>query len=320
LAAKTTKNIIIIIPCYNEHESFPYTLKALKEIRKSLIPDYKIDVLFVNDGSFDNTQELIEKSTMKDPGIYYREFAKNAGHQSALRAGLNASVSYDAVIMMDADMQHPPKLIPKMIKEWESGFKIVQMIRDDNSRELGTVRFAVRRLYYYLINSISDLKLEYGASDFRIIDKSVTKTVASSPERDLFLRGYFSWLPVSRTAIIYKPSKRIAGTSKYTLKKLYKLTYNSILQFSEKPLRIAVVLGILMALAAILYGIVLAVLYLFGKHNVSGWSSLMIMMLFCFGINFVLLGIIGHYLAHSISLQKQRPEFVVAKEKLPNLE
>lgn len=317
---KDTTNIIAILPCYNEEESLHFTIDALEATRKKLARNYSLDFLFVNDGSSDRTQTVLNLAAKRNPHIYYREFAHNVGHQSALRAGINASTGYDAVVMLDADMQHPPKLIPKMIKKWEDGYKVVQMTRNDGTEDVGAIKFLTRRLYYGLIRGISGLKLEYGASDFRIIDGSVAKIVAESKESDLFLRGYFSWLPVSRTTIQYKPSKRIAGSSKYSLKKLYKLTYNSVLQFSEKPLRIAVFLGIIMALIAIIYGLALAVLYLLGKHStVSGWASLMIVMLFCFGINFILLGIIGHYLAHSINLQKQRPEYVIAEEKLPKL-
>lgn len=312
------KKIVIVIPCYREEESLPHTIKQLDKAKELLTGKYDIDVLLVNDGSPDETQKIINKIASEYSYIYFREFSKNVGHQSALRAGLNASTEYDAVIMMDADLQHPPSLIPSMLEHWESGFKIVQMIREDSAEDVGTVRYLVGRAYYSLINSISDIKLEYGASDFRLIDKSVTKTVAASMENNLFLRGYFSWLPVSRVAIKYAPSKRIAGTSNYTFSKLLKLTYSSIVQFSEKPLRISVELGLFMAAASFLYGIVIAIMHFMGLYSVSGWASLMTVVLFCFGINFILIGIIGHYLGHATGLIKQRPEYVVANEKLRN--
>jgi len=272
----------------------------------------------VNDGSSDNTQQVIEASSELHDFIYWRKFAHNAGHQSALRAGLNAAVDYDATIMMDSDMQHPPELIPDMLKQWEKGAKVVQMIREDNAKEAGTLKYATSRLYYRFINWVSDLKLEYGASDFRLIDRTVTQTVARSNESDLFLRGYFTWLPVARVAITYKPNQRVAGVSKYNLRKLLDLAYKGVLQFSEKPLRIAVSIGILFALASIVYGVILGFAHFLGQTEVSGWTSLMVVMLFCFGVNFILLGIIGSYLAHSISIQKQRPEFIVTAEKLPS--
>jgi len=315
---KRTKKILIVLPCYNESEGLTFTVDALQKVHNKLAKKYHVDVLFVNDGSSDDTQAVINAAAATHDFIYYRQFTFNAGHQSALRAGLNAAVDYDATIMMDADLQHPPELIPDMIAKWEEGNKIVQMVREDSARDAGAFKYATSRLYYKVINWLSGLTLEYGASDFRLIDKTVTATVAKSPESNLFLRGYFSWLKVPRITIAYTPRKRVAGTSKYTLKKLLELAYNGILQFSEKPLRIAVKLGILFAAVAVIYGLVLSILYLCGWHTaVSGWTSIMVIMLFCFGVNFILLGIIGSYLAHSISLQKQRPEFIIATEKLP---
>lgn len=310
------KKIIIVVPCFNEEDSLPHLIKALNETR-SRLKGYQLDYLLVNDGSSDGTQKVIEKLAYEHDYIYFREFAGNAGHQSALRAGLNAATAYDAVIMMDADLQHPPELIPQMIKAWEGGSLIVQMIRQDSARQAGVLKYLTSRLYYRFINSMSDLNLEYGASDFRLVDKSVTRLVADSKENDLFLRGYFSWLPVARQAIEYVPNKRVAGTSKYNVKKMLDLAYKSVLQFSEKPLRIAVTIGVVLALASFLYGVVLTVLRLTGQTTVSGWTSLMVVVLFCFGINFILVGFIGSYLAHSISIQKQRPEFVIANQKIP---
>lgn len=298
------KKLIIVIPCYNEEGALPHVIEALGKIRSQISKDYQLDVMFVNDGSSDNTQGILEQESKKHDFIYYREFSKNAGHQSALRAGINAAVDYDAAIMMDSDMQHPPELIPDMVAAWEGGAKIVQMTRQDSAQETGTIRYWVGRVYYGFINAITDLKLDYGASDYRLIDKSVTQTVAKSKENNLFLRGYFSWLPVSRVTISYKPNKRIAGASKYTLKKLLDLAYKSVLQFSEKPLRIAVSIGVLLALLSFLYGILLIILHLTGWSTVSGWASLMVVVTFCFGINFIMLGIIGSYLAHSINIQK----------------
>lgn len=312
----TKKKIVIVIPCYNEGEGLHYIIKALGKIRQDISKKYSLDVLFVNDGSADNTQEVIEAAAKNNNFIYWRCFARNAGHQSALRAGLDASVGYDAAIMMDSDMQHPPELIPQMIEKWEEGAKVVQMVREDSVKEAGRFKYATSRMYYSVINSVSDLHLEYGASDFRLIDQTVTKTVASSRESDLFLRGYFTWLPVPRVVLGYTPNKRIAGSSKYNFKKLMELAYRGILQFSEKPLRIAVTIGIVFAVISIIYGTVLALRYFVGGAEVSGWTSLMVVMLFCFGVNFVLVGIIGTYLAHSISIQKQRPEYIISSEKL----
>jgi polyisoprenyl-phosphate glycosyltransferase len=312
------KKLAIVVPCYNEEESLPHLIKSLEKIRGKL-KSHQLDYMLVNDGSRDNTQQIIDDLSKKNQHVYFIEFSRNSGHQSALRAGLNAVKSYDAAIMMDADVQHPPELIPKMIEAWEDGNKIVQMVRNDNAKQVGAVKYMVRTSYYRFINFMSDLSLEYGASDFRLIDKTVTKQVAKSPEQDLFLRGYFSWLPVSRTVIEYVPNQRIAGVSKYNLRKLLDLAYKGILQFSEKPLKISVIIGSVVALLSFLYGLFLIIQNIFGTSTVSGWASLMVVMLFCFGVNFILVGFIGSYLAHAISIQKQRPDFIIAAAKLPDL-
>lgn len=312
---RTKAKVAVVIPCYNEGLGLSYLVETLVGVRKQ-VKDYDLEVVFINDGSLDDTQSQIEALSAKYSFIYYRSFAKNVGHQAALRAGIDVCGAYDAVIMMDADMQHPPLLIPEMIKAWKQGISIVQMVRRDNVKEAGFLKYLTSKLYYKLINAISSLSMEYGASDFRLIDASVAKTVIYSPERDLFLRGYFAWLPASRVALQYKPAERFAGSSKYTFKKMLELAVRGVVQFSEKPLYIATNVGLFMACISIVYGVALVARYLAGGHVVSGWTSLMVVILFCFGLNFTLLGIIGHYIAHALRLQKQRPDYIVSKEKL----
>lgn len=311
--------IAIVVPCYNEEAGIDHLIEALC-VTKNQVKNYALDVVLINDGSSDATQQHIELSAKKYSFIYYRSFARNVGHQAALRAGIDACGGYDAVVMMDGDMQHPPELIPDMIKAWEDGANIVQMVRRDSAKETGMFKYLTSKLYYKVINAISSLNMQYGASDFRLIDKSVVAAVIESRERDLFLRGYFAWLPASRVAIPYKPAERFAGSSKYTFKKMFELAAKGILQFSEKPLYIATNIGLLTALASILYGAMLIIRYFSGGHVVSGWTSLMVVMLFCFGINFTLLGIIGQYLAHALRLQKNRPEYVIQNQKLRKME
>ena len=315
---KNLRKINIIIPCFNEEASLPFLIDALNTVSEQLEGRYQLDIMLINDGSSDKTQSVINKLS-KQEHIYYREFARNMGHQAALRAGLDVSLGYDAAIMMDADMQHPPELIPEILKAWEGGAKIVQMIRKDNLQDVGIVKYSLSHFYYALINLISDLKLEYGASDFRLIDNKAISMVYESPEKDLFLRGYFAWLPISRTTIIYKPNKRIAGKSNYTFRKSLGLANTSILQFSDKPLRLTAMLGIGLSMIAFIYGITLIILHLLGSYTVRGWTSLMVVVLFCFGVIITILGVIGSYLARSIDIQKKRPEFIAEKEKIPEI-
>lgn len=315
---KNRKNIVVLVPCYNEEAVLAHFVEAFAGVRGQLADKISVDLLFINDGSTDKTLSIIKKYAKANKYIYYRSFSVNTGHQSALRAGIAAAGDYDAVIMMDADLQHPPACIPKMLDKWqESSAGIVQMLRQDSKKDVGFVKYATSRLYYSVINWLSNLRLEYGASDFRLIDKKVVSIVNHSPENDLFLRGYFSSLPIKRETVDYIPAARIAGNSKYTFRKMYKLAREGILQFSEKPLYIAVNVGLLFAVLSFLYGLYLVFEYFAGSGRVSGWTSLMVLLLFCFGINFILIGIVGRYLAHGISLQKKRPEYVIAEESLP---
>lgn len=308
--------VVIVVPCFNETESLGELIRTISPIRTGLEASYEIDVMLVNDGSSDNTQQIIEQLSKKNRYIYYRELAHNSGHQSALRAGLDAVSAYDAAIMMDGDLQHPPECLPDMLKTWREGdYNIVQMLRDDSSKDVGLVKYWTSRLYYWLINSLSGLNIEYGSSDFRLVDQAVLRLVAGSPERQLFLRGYFTWLPVRRTTITYKPNKRFAGSSKYTFKKMLKLASDGVLQFSEKPLKLAISLGVVVALSSFIYGLYSIINFMVGGEMVSGWTSLMVVTSFGFGVNFIILGVIGKYLAHAISIQKNRPEYVIQTEK-----
>lgn len=317
--SKKVIQVACIVPCYNEEDSLEKLIEVLLDVRDKSSSRFSLDIILINDGSTDKTQQLIEYAATQHTFIFYRNFAHNAGHQSAIRAGLDAASSYDAVIMLDADMQHPPEYIPEMVNEWqEKKVAIVQMIRNDSRKEVGAFKYATSRGYYWVLNQLSGLGLEYGSSDFRLVDKSVVKTVAASPEKDLFLRGYFSWLKVKRSNLEYKPNQRFAGSSKYTLKKMIALAKRGVLQFSEKPLKLATNLGLYMALVAVLYGLFVIWTYFFGSREVSGWTSLMVVTLFCFGLNFVLIGFVGRYLAHSIEIQKQRPDYIIASEKLPS--
>ncbi len=318
--AKSETTVCVVVPCYNEEETLDYLLRAIADVKKELNKKYALDLLLVNDGSADATLDKVRAASKKTPYIFYRSFAHNAGHQSALRAGLEAAVKYDVVIMMDADLQHPPKYIPKMLELWEqSGANIIQMVRNDSMKEAGAIKYLTSRAYYVLINWLSGLKLEYGSSDFRLIDNATVNVLARSNEKDLFLRGYFSWLNAKRMTLGYHPDERVAGTSKYTFKKMLNLAGKGVLQFSDKPLRVAVNFGLIIAGLSALYGLFLIIDFFTGGRYANGWLSLVVIMLFCFGINFTILGFIGTYLAQALKLQKNRPEYIIGEEKLIEL-
>ncbi len=315
---KKIKKIAVVIPCYNEAENLEKLISELKNQELALAKKYKLDIVFIDDGSKDQTAQILKKASTQYPNIFYRSLSANSGHQAALRAGIQCATTQDAILMLDADLQHPPECIPEMVRLWdEEQYDIVQMTRKDNAREVGLFKFLTSKLYYKIINSLSGLELTYGSSDFRIIDKSVAVTVQNSNETDLFLRGYFSWVKASRITVPYSPAKRFAGQSKYTFKKMLHLAFQGVLQFSEKPLYIGVYFGGLLSIGSLVYGTLLTILHIQGSYTVSGWTSLMVVVLLFFGFAFMLMGLISIYLAHAIRIQKARPEYIVSNEKLP---
>lgn len=313
------QNITFVVPCYNEDETYDAMLAKLNEQRKKIIStkEYKVKFLFINDGSIDSTLDKIIKSTKKNPHVYYVSLDINAGHQSALRAGIAAASNSDAIIMLDADLQHPPELSTEMIAKWEEGYSVVQMVRSDSTIKLSLLKRTTSNLFYKALRILSGIKLEAGASDFRLIDGKLARQLANSPEKKLFLRGYFATLPTKRISIDYQPSPRFAGQSKYTPRKMLDLAKQGILQFSDRPLYISIILGLLSAAAGLIYGFVVIYIHFFSSSTVSGWSSLIVSMLFLFGINFILIGTAGLYLGQSIRVQKQRPEYFISSSKLP---
>ncbi len=316
---KPYKVVAVVVPCYNEADSLEKLIQEVKKQEVKLAKSYKLELILIDDGSKDNTVAIIKRLAKIHSNIFYRSLSANAGHQAALRAGIQCATTHDAVLMMDGDLQHPPQNIPEMIRLWDKeGYDIVQMTREDSGKDAGFLKYVTSKLYYKVINSLSGLSLEYGSSDFRIIDKSVANTVQNSRETDLFLRGYFSWIKASKITVGYAPAKRFAGHSKYTFKKMLRLAFQGILQFSEKPLYMGVYFGGLLAAGSLIYGTILTILHIRGSYTVSGWTSLMVVVLLFFGFTFILMGLISIYLAHSIRIEKARPEYIVTDESLPS--
>lgn len=208
------KSISIIVPVYNEQDNIEVIVTALQEVISKL--EYTWDITFIDDGSNDNTLENIRRQSLLYKNIFFISLARNFGHQNALKAGLNFSKS-DCVITMDGDMQHPPSLIPKLVKKWEEGFQIVYTIRNDNDNEIPTLKRKTSKLFYNVLNSLSDIKLEPGTADFRLLDKKIVDVLRGFSEDDLFWRGLIKWVGFKQISIEYTPDERKLGKSKYTL-------------------------------------------------------------------------------------------------------
>ncbi len=311
--AENTKRfkVSVIIPCYNEQDNIaPLAEKLIKTLEK--YTDYEI--LFIDDGSTDQTLSRIQKLSDQNPHIKYMSFSRNFGHQKALKAGLDHA-SGDCAISMDADLQHPPELIDRMIEKWDQGYEVVCAIRQE-TKDLPPFKRKSAALFYKLLNLISSIDLKSGAADFRLMDRSVVDVFKGFNEHHLFLRGLVSWMGFKECFIEYAPNNRLSGRSKYSVKKMCLFALDGLTSFSVKPLHLATILGLIVSLLAFLYAIFALVAKFVANRVVSGWTSVLISVLFIGGIQLLMLGIIGEYLGKLFIESKKRPNYVIREKKL----
>ncbi len=300
--------ISIIIPCFNEEEGLPDFHKTLSGV---LTDDYKFEIIYVNDGSRDQTLAVIKEITTTDNRVKYISFSRNFGHQNALKSGLDYCTGACA-ISLDADLQHPPGLIHDMLKLWKEGYDVVYTLRDEH-QGISIFKKMTSGLFYRIINILSDTKIEKGAADFRLTDRKVIDQLKVFPENYLFIRGLISWLGFRQVAIQYKAADRASGKSKYTLRKMLSFASSGITAFSIKPLRFSIYLGFSFAFVAFLYLFYALFAFLFTDKAVAGWTSIVVSIMFFGGLNLIMLGIIGEYLGKLFIENKRRPNYIVSE-------
>lgn len=306
-----SKKISIVVPACNEEGNIPVLVEALENVLSKL--DYDYQLIFVDDGSTDGTLALLKAISTTKPHIRYIGLSRNFGHQNALKAGLDLAGG-DAVIMMDGDMQHPPELIPIMLEQWEAGNDIVYTIRKDH-QDMPMMKRKTSNMFYNLINNLSDIELEQGTADFRLMDRRVVNVFREFKETDLFLRGLVKWMGFQQSGIEYEPAERLKGKSKYTMKKMIRFALQGITSFSTKPLYIATYLGMCFSLISLLYVPYIIYSYYFG-HAISGWTSIIATIAFFGGLQLMILGIIGMYLGKLFQQSKQRPHYIVKETNI----
>ena len=311
------KRISIIIPCYNEKENLVYLNQKLQEIfGAKLQHNYNFRILFVNDGSDDETLETIKELNEKYSNIDFISFSRNFGHQQALKAGIDNTTA-DAVITMDADLQHPPELIPEFIKYWEKGFDIVNS-RNCYSQNQSFLKKITSKSFYALLNLLSYVKIEPGTADFRLIDKKVIEQLQKLNEQNLFLRGVIPWVGFKQYSFDYFPDERKFGRTKYTVRKMFSLALAGITSFSIKPLRISIFFGLIFSVIAIAYMLYALYIGLFTDKAIEGWTSVIVSVLFIGGLQLLMLGIIGEYLGKLFLENKKRPNYIIDQMKMSN--
>jgi dolichol-phosphate mannosyltransferase len=302
----TAPTLSIVVPCYNEQEAILACHQRLTHVLHSLGEPYEI--VYVDDGSRDNTAAVLHQIHAADPHAVLVQLSRNFGHQPAVTAGLSAALG-QAVVIIDADLQDPPELIPEMVALWRSGYKVVYGIRQSRQGET-TFKLWTARAFYRVINSLSDVEIPLDTGDFRLIDRVVVDVFQRMPERHRLLRGMWSWIGFPQVGLPYQRAARFAGETKYPVRKMFGLALDGIVSFSTVPLRFVTVLGFLSAGAAFL-GIVYTLLIRLFTHSwVRGWAMSFIGMLFMAGVQMLCLGILGEYIGRIYTESKQRPLFV----------
>ena len=307
------KKISIILCCYNESVNIPIIYEAILSNIKLLENKYDFEIIFVNDESSDLTEEAIEKICRSNPSVFYIEFSRNFGHQNALKAGLDYS-SGDCIISMDSDMQHPPHIILQFLEKWEEGYDIVYTRRmvDGN---LPLMKRLTSDLFYKFLNLLSEIELEAGTADFRLISRNVANVIVGIKGQDLFIRGLVKWIGFKQYGIDYMPAKRLNGESKYNVKKMVRLATQGILSFSTKPLNIALYIGFIVAILSLLCMPYAFFSYFFTDRE-NGWASLICVVSFLGGLQLFILGIIGLYLGRVFNQVKSYPAYIVKRTNL----
>lgn len=308
------KLVSIIIPAFNEAENIPVICSEIISIFKGLT--YNYEIILVADGCTDNTLDVINELVTSNKHILYIEFSRNFGHQLALKAGLDHT-SGDCAISLDCDMQHPPELIPSLLTKWEEGYEVVYTIRKED-KNLPLLKRITSKLFYKTLNSLSNVELETGSADFRLIDKKVVIVIRNFLETEPFLRGLFKWIGFRQYAIEYEPTPRFSGKSKYNVKKMAGFALQGVTSFSVKPLYGAIYLGFTFSLLSIIY--IPYVLYaIYTGKQVSGWASTIMTIVFFGGLQLIILGIIGIYIGKMFIQSKHRPNYIIRSTNIKTL-
>jgi dolichol-phosphate mannosyltransferase len=305
--------ISIVIPTFNEEGNIEILYKKITEAFEGT-KHTNFEIIYVNDGSSDDSLEKIKTLSLTDERVKFISFSRNFGHQNALKAGLDYAQG-DAVISMDADLQHPPALIPEMIRLWQDGNQVVYSIRKDG-KELSFLKKTTSKFFYKLINYLSDTKLEEGTADFRLLDKKVVKALKQYNESNLFFRGIIPTLGFKQIGIPYQPQERFSGTTKYSFSKMLKFALTGITSSSAKPLYFSIYLGLFFAAIAFLYGIYAIYISIFTNDAVLGWTSLIASILFIGGLQLIMMGIVGVYLGKLFTQSKNRPNYIIDEKNL----
>ena len=304
------KRITILVPCYNEQDSLPALSGALKRLMNQL-HQYEWEVLLVNDGSRDNTISIIKETRKEDQRFCYVDLSRNFGKEAAMLAGFDYATG-DAVVIMDADLQHPPSVIPEMIKKWEEGYEDVYGKRITRGKE-SWLRKRLSLTYYNLLQKTTRVEILQNVGDFRLLDRKCIEELKKLRETERYTKGMYCWIGFKKTSVDFETQDRIAGESSMSLKSLFSLAIDGITSFTVAPLKISIVLGLIVSLAAFVFMCYTLINTWVYGDPVQGYPTLMTVVLFLGGVQLLSLGIIGEYLGKIFTETKNRPVYVVGE-------
>jgi dolichol-phosphate mannosyltransferase len=309
---KTTR-LTVVAPVFNEEaviEKFHMRTRAILDA----LDDVEADIIYVVDRCTDNTVHVLRGIAMADRRVRVLALSSRFGHQSSLLAGIEQALDSDAIVMMDSDLQHPPELIPVLLGHFKDGVDVVFTVRSD-TEDVSVLRKMVGNLFYGMLNRISDVAINPNAADFRLISRRVANTLSSGfSERNMFLRGLFSWIGFKQLGVEYIAEKRAAGVSKYSFSRMIQLAMSGILSFSTKPLQIGVFVGASLAAVAFLLMLATVLNYFIDRSLPSGWTTVVTLLLLFNGVQLIVIGILGAYVGGIYEEVKRRPRYIVEED------
>ncbi|EPP0959103.1 glycosyltransferase family 2 protein [Cronobacter turicensis] len=303
--------ISLVVPVFNEEDTIPIFYKTVREYEP--LKSFEVEIVFINDGSKDATESIINALAVSDPLVVPLSFTRNFGKEPALFAGLDHATG-EAVIPIDVDLQDPIDVIPQLIERWQSGADMVLAKRSDRSTD-GRLKRTSAELFYKLHNKISNPKIEENVGDFRLMSREVVENIKLLPERNLFMKGVLSWVGGRTDVVEYARAERVAGSTKFNGWKLWNLALEGITSFSTFPLRMWTYIGLFVAGMAFLYGAWMIVDTLAFGNPVRGYPSLLVSILFLGGVQLIGIGVLGEYIGRIYVEVKQRPKYLLKDKK-----
>lgn len=304
------KIVSLLIPLYNEEETLPLLYKELCKVIDG-IKNYEFEILFIDDGSKDNSLKLLRELQLKDSRVNYISFSRNFGKETAMIAGFD-HVKGDATVILDADLQDPPELIPEMIKFWEEGYDDIYAKRRSREGE-SWLKKLTSKVYYRLLQKTTKIEIQEDTGDFRLLDKRALEALRKLREKQRYTKGMFSWVGYNKREILFDRKPRVAGNTKWNYLKLTNLALEGVTSFTTFPLRIASIIGLLVSIFSIIYMIIILIKSILWKDPVQGYPSMMVTILFLGGVQLVSLGIIGEYVGRIFNETKNRPLYIISE-------